>query len=92
MPPDFVVFPSSTEEVAELCRRCSAGHIPITPHGTGTGLEGGTTALAGGVCIDVTRNMEDIIQVHTEDFCAEIQPGVTREGLNQVGALWCFYY
>ena len=27
----------------------------MIPHGTGTGLEGGTTALAGGVAIDVTK-------------------------------------
>ena len=84
MPPDFVVWPSSTEEVSEICKVCTAGRIPIIPHGTGTGLEGGTTAVAGGVAVNVTKNMENIEAVYHEDFTAIIRPGVTREGLNQV--------
>ena len=33
------------------------------PHGTGTGLEGGTTAVRGGVAVDLVKNMEDIREV-----------------------------
>ena len=82
--PDLVVFPESVEQVSEICKICSALRVPIIPHGTGTGLEGGTSAVAGGVAVDVTRNMEQIVAVHALDFSAVIQPGVTREGLNQV--------
>eukprot|EP00088_Acartia_fossae_P036635 TRINITY_DN3782_c0_g1_i1.p1 TRINITY_DN3782_c0_g1~~TRINITY_DN3782_c0_g1_i1.p1 ORF type:complete len:501 (+),score=78.72 TRINITY_DN3782_c0_g1_i1:55-1557(+) len=82
-PPDLVVFPSSTLQVSEICKICSVHGVPIVPHGTGTGLEGGTTAVTGGVTIDLIKNMEAIREMHTEDFCAVVEPGVTREGLNQ---------
>ena len=87
MPPDFVVWPSSTEQVSDICKVCTAGKIPIIPHGTGTGLEGGTTAVAGGVAVNVTKNMEQIEAIFHEDFSAIIRPGVTREGLNQVNQM-----
>jgi len=83
LPPDLVVWPASTQEVSEVCKVCTAHKVPMIPHGTGTGLEGGTTALAGGVAIDVTKNMEEISAIYNQDFCAVVQPGVTREGLNQ---------
>ena len=51
VPPDIVVFPESTEHVQEVCKLCYDQNIPIIPHGTGTGLESGISALYGGICI-----------------------------------------
>jgi len=82
-PPDLVVFPRNPQEVSEICKICTAHKVPIVPHGTGSGLEGGTTAINGGVAVDVVKCMENIRELHTEDFCAVIEPGVTREYLNQ---------
>lgn len=44
-PPDIVVFPTSVEQVMEILKLCSEERVPVVPHGTGTGLEGGTGAL-----------------------------------------------
>ncbi len=33
------------------------------PHGTGTGLEGGTTAVRGGVAVDLVKNMDNVREV-----------------------------
>jgi len=81
--PDLVVFPSSTQEVADICKVCTAHKVTIIPHGTGTGLEGGISAINGGVCINLTKNMNKILELHQEDFTAVVQPGITREILNQ---------
>eukprot|EP00092_Neocalanus_flemingeri_P015811 GFUD01017115.1.p1 GENE.GFUD01017115.1~~GFUD01017115.1.p1 ORF type:complete len:536 (-),score=146.19 GFUD01017115.1:76-1659(-) len=81
--PDIVVFPSSTEEVSEICKICTKHNIPIIPYGTGTGLEGGISAVDGGVCVNVSKNMNKILQIHQEDFSAVVQPGISREMLNQ---------
>jgi len=81
--PDLVVFPSSTEEVSAVCKICTAHNVPIIPYGTGTGLEGGIAALSGGVCINVSRNMNQVLELHREDFTAVVQPGISREMLNQ---------
>jgi len=89
--PDLVVFPSSTEEVAEVCKACSSHNSPIIPYGTGTGLEGGIAALQGGVCVNVARNMGKVVHIFEEDFTAVVQPGVDREGLNsevRASGLW----
>lgn len=36
--PDAVVFPQSTEEVAEVVRICAARGTPVIAYGTGTSL------------------------------------------------------
>ncbi len=80
--PDAVVFADSTDEVREIVTTCAAHKVPIIPYGTGTSLEGGVNAPAGGISIDL-NNMDKIIEVNAEDGDVVIQPGVTREALNE---------
>ncbi|AUR04821.1 putative D-lactate dehydrogenase [Phaeobacter inhibens] len=80
-PPDAVVFPTSTDEVAEIVRTCADYGVPVIPYGTGTSLEGHVNAPAGGICVDMMR-MDKILVVHAEDLDVVVQPGVTREQLN----------
>lgn len=80
-PPDAVVFPQTTEEVAEIMAYCHAGGIPVVPFGAGTSLEGHVIALKGGICIDMSR-MNHIIAVNQEDLDCTVEAGVTRHQLN----------
>ncbi|KAM4573038.1 putative D-lactate dehydrogenase, mitochondrial [Odontesthes bonariensis] len=80
-PPDVVVFPRCVEEVSALARVCHNHNLPIIPFGTGTGLEGGVGAVKGGVCFSL-RNMDQILDLHPEDFDVTVEPGVTRKTLN----------
>ncbi|XP_061777079.1 probable D-lactate dehydrogenase, mitochondrial [Nerophis ophidion] len=80
-PPDVVVFPRCVEEVSALAKVCHSKRLPIIPFGTGTGLEGGVGALKGGVCFSL-RNMDQILDLHQEDFDVTVEPGVTRKTLN----------
>ncbi len=80
-PPDAVVFPATTEEVAAIVRACAARRTPIIPFGAGTSLEGGVAALTGGVCID-TRRMDRILRISPEDMDVTVEAGVTRKRLN----------
>ena len=81
-PPDVVVFPESTDEVARIVGLCARHRCPMIPFGTGTSLEGHVQALHGGVSIDVTR-MDRILEVNAEDLDCRIQPGVRRKQLNE---------
>lgn len=81
-PPDAVVFPESTEEVAEIVRLCAAHRMPVIPFGTGTSLEGHVNAPYGGVSIDMSR-MKRIVAVHAEDLDCTVEAGVTRKELNE---------
>ena len=81
-PPDAVVFPRSTEEVAEIVGICAAHGVPMIPYGTGTSVEGNVTAPHGGVCIDLSE-MNDIVRVNEADLDCTVQAGVTRKQLNR---------
>ena len=80
-PPDAVVYPQTTAEVAAIVTLCAAHLVPIIPFGTGSSLEGHVNAPLGGICID-TSMMKGVVAVHAEDFDCVIQPGVTRRALN----------
>ncbi|KAF7643718.1 hypothetical protein LDENG_00234910, partial [Lucifuga dentata] len=80
-PPDVVVFPRCVEEVSALAKICHHHNLPIIPFGTGTGLEGGVGALKGGVCFSL-RNMDQVLDLHPDDFDVTVEPGVTRKALN----------
>ena len=79
--PDAVVFAESTEDVQEVVRVCAEHKVPIIPFGTGTSLEGGVNAPAGGISIDLMR-MNKVLSINAEDLDVTLQPGVTREDLN----------
>ncbi|WP_204113307.1 FAD-binding oxidoreductase [Shimia biformata] len=80
-PADAVVYPQSTEEVAEIVKICAEHKVPVIGFGTGTSLEGHVNAPAGGICVDMSE-MNQILAVHPEDLDCVVQPGVTREQLN----------
>ena len=81
IPPDAVFAPQSTEEVSDAVRICAKHVTPVIPYGTGTGLEGHVAALHGGVCLNMAE-MNEIIQVNSDDLDVVVQPGVTRKQLN----------
>ena len=76
-PPDVVVYPGSTAEVAAVVRTCHEHRIPMIPFGAGTSLEGHIAARAGGVSIDLSR-LNSIVAVRPGDLDATVGAGVTR--------------
>src|ERR671916_2662361 len=80
-PPDAVVYPKSSDEVAALLRFCNERGVPVVPFGQGSSLEGQTIPKNGGVSLDLAR-MDAILEVRPDDFLARVQPGLTHESLN----------
>jgi D-lactate dehydrogenase (cytochrome) len=80
-PPDVVVFPETTREVAEIVKLCAALGVPMVPFGAGTSLEGNAAAVAGGLCFDFAR-MNRVLKIHDKDMDVVVQPGITRRQLN----------
>ena len=82
MPPDWVVYPHSSEEISEIVKVCSQYDIPIIPFGAGTSVEGHIVALKGGVCIDL-QLMNQLLEINHADMYATIEAGVTRNQLDE---------
>ncbi len=82
MPPDAVAYPESTEEVAKIVQACARHRIPVIGWGVGTSLEAQAQAPKGGICVDFSR-MNNILEVRQADMDVTVQPGVTREALNE---------
>ncbi|SFJ79499.1 FAD-binding oxidoreductase [Celeribacter neptunius] len=80
-PPEAVAWPESTEEVAEIVRICRGNGVAIVAHGAGSSLEGNTSAVKGGLSVDLNR-MNQILDVRPEDLDCTVQAGVNREELN----------
>ncbi len=81
-PPWGVVWPESTDQVSDLARLSARHGFALIGWGAGTSLEGHALAPQGGVCVDFTR-MDSVLAIHPEDMIAIVQPGITRERLNQ---------
>ena len=79
--PDAVVFPQSTEEVADVVRICAAHGTPVIAYGTGTSLEGNVIPHLGGVVVDLAR-MNQVLRVSAQDLDVTVQARVTRKELN----------
>ncbi|QIE44057.1 FAD-binding protein [Pseudohalocynthiibacter aestuariivivens] len=80
-PPDAVAYPETTQEVAQIVQICAQHCVPVIGWGTGTSLEGQAQAFLGGVCVDFSR-MNAVVAINTEDMDVQVQPGLTREALN----------
>lgn len=81
--PAAVVFPRNAEDVATLCRLAGTAEfrgITYAPRGGGTGTNG--QSLTGGIVIDVSRHMADIVEVNIEQGWVDVQPGVVLDQLN----------
>ena len=82
LPPEAVVFATSTEDVVEVVNLCRAHKAPLIPFGTGTSLEGHINAIRGGISLDLSL-MTEVLEVNEEDLDCRVQAGVTRKALNE---------
>ncbi|MBL4918195.1 FAD-binding oxidoreductase [Szabonella alba] len=80
--PDAVVYPQTTEEVVRIAQICARNGVPMVGWGAGTSLEGHALAVRGGVTVDFTQ-MDAVLAVYPEDMLCVVQPGITRERLNE---------
>jgi FAD/FMN-containing dehydrogenase/Fe-S oxidoreductase len=73
--------PKNIDDVQSLVRWCAANNTTITARAAGTSLAGQTTG--GGIVMDTSLHMNQIISVNPEKSEAIVQPGVIRDSLNR---------
>lgn len=80
--PAAVVWPETTEEVANILAWTYNENLPVTPWGAGTSTEGNPLVTQGGLVLNMTR-MNRILKIREEDLQVDVQPGVFRKELNR---------
>lgn len=80
--PIAAVFPTTTEQVAEVLGLAAEYRVPVVPRGAGSGLAGGANAVDGGVVLSLMR-MDRILEIDTADLVAVVQPGVLNSTLTE---------
>ena len=63
--PDFVVLPGSAAEVSRIVKLANIYRIPVIPWGGGSGSQGGTTPVYGGITLDLKR-LNRIIDINRD--------------------------
>jgi alkyldihydroxyacetonephosphate synthase len=79
-PPDVIVWPESTAEVAALVRLAAHRRTPIVPFGGGSGVCGGATAVRGGIVLDMKR-MDRLVSIDQQALEATFEAGINGEHL-----------
>ncbi len=75
-PVDFVVIPSTVDEIQKLVRLANEHNIPLVPLGGGLTLSGLVIPVNGGIVVDMKR-MNKIIEINELSKYALIEAGVT---------------
>ncbi len=78
--PMGVVIPRTHEDVFATMEVAREFKVPILPRGAGTSLAGQTVGDA--VVIDMSKNLNRVLEVNTEERWAMVEPGVVQEQLN----------
>ena len=74
--PDFVVRPSTREEVQVILRLANRNRIPVVPFAAGINRKGLCIPTKGGILLDL-RRMNRILEINEEMMTATVEPGVT---------------
>ncbi|HLL15593.1 MAG TPA: FAD-linked oxidase C-terminal domain-containing protein [Pyrinomonadaceae bacterium] len=90
-PPEAVLLPQTTAEVAAILKLANERLFPVTARGGGVGYTGGAVPVEGGVVIGTDR-MNRIREIRADDLYVVTEPGVTTYALQQaVEAEGVFY-
>lgn len=80
-PAEAVIWVETAQQVADILKLANTHCIPVTPWGVGTSLEGNPIPIHGGISLSFER-MNQIVEVHADDFQVTVQPGIGHKDLN----------
>src|SRR5256885_651830 len=78
--PIGVVLPRTHDDVFAAMEIARDYKVPVLPRGGGTSLAGQTVGAA--VVLDMSKYLNRVLEVNTEEQWALIEPGVVQEQLN----------
>src|SRR5213595_4265086 len=88
---DFIVFPTSVEQVSAVVRLANREAIPFVARGAGTGLAGGCLPAEGGLVISLMR-MNRVLEVDYDNQIAVVEPCLVNLHLSWAVGPRGYYY
>lgn len=82
-PPDAVVYPRSEEDVVKVINYCNAKRIAVVPWGAGSSVTRALEATKGGIALDMSRHMTDILSLNAEDATVTVEAGILGPDLEK---------
>ncbi|CAM3586259.1 putative FAD-linked oxidoreductase [Vibrio aerogenes CECT 7868] len=91
--PQAVVHPKCTEDVV-LIGKVSANpayqSVTFSPRGGGTGTNG--QSLTRGIVVDLSRHMNQVLEINSEEGWVRVQAGVIKDQLNDAVRPYGFFF
>jgi len=81
MEPVGVVIPQNVDDVLAAMEVARENNIPLLPRAGGTSLAGQTVNHA--IVIDFSKNLNQVLEVNSEEGWARVQPGIVLDQLNR---------
>lgn len=81
--PQGVIYPKTIEDLttlAELSNMSQFHDIVLSPRGGGTGTNG--QSLSDGLIVDISKHMNQILEINAEERWVRVQTGVVKDQLN----------
>lgn len=75
-----VSYPENDTDVLGLIRYAKGEHTCLIPRAGGTSIAG--QVVGSGIVVDVSKHLNKILEINTEERWARVQPGVVRDELN----------
>jgi FAD/FMN-containing dehydrogenase/Fe-S oxidoreductase len=82
--PVGVVFPRHAGDVAAAVTAAAEHGVPVIPRGAGTSLAGQT--VGPGLVLDMSRHMNQIVEIDPDGRTALVEAGVVQDQLNRAAA------
>jgi len=80
--PELVVTPRDEAGVATVLRLADARRVPVVAWGGGSGTQGGSVPVGGGVVVDLTR-LDRILEIDARSLMVTCEPGVNGRRLER---------
>nr|WP_298660455.1 FAD-linked oxidase C-terminal domain-containing protein [uncultured Flavobacterium sp.] len=90
-PPNFLVKPRTTQEIAAIVKLTNEYAIPLVPIGGQTGLSGGALAILGGIGLSMER-LNKILHIDENNLQVTTEPAVITQVLRDAVAEKGLFY
>jgi len=75
-PPDLVIYPRTEDEIIEIVKICNINNIPIIPFGGGSSVTCALQAPNGGISLDLSKYINEVIEVNEINHSVTVQAGI----------------